>query len=198
MAALPSLEEKCGRYFRYRDFIECGETFHAIQPDNIPKSTKTYEALQELARKILDPICDQFGNIELTYGVSCPDLSRQITRRISPPLDQHASYEVNRNGILICPRGGAAVDFFCTGFNSLTVAQWIGQNCQHDRMYFYGIERPIHVSVGPENKRHIVLMRISENPNRRVPRKVSIEDFERLNEQDNLIASCSSTRGEQL
>ena len=30
------------------------------------------------------------------------------------------------------------------------VATWIAANCHFDRLYFYGKDRPIHVSFGPE------------------------------------------------
>jgi hypothetical protein len=198
MPSFPSLDTKCGRYFRYRDFIECGETYQAIHPDNVPKSKKTYSALLELAKEILDPVSDKFGNVSLTYGLSCRELSRHIDKRISPPLDQHASYEVNSKGDLICKRGGAAVDFYSIGHNSLLLAQWVVQNRNFDRLYFYGVDRPIHVSVGPEKSRYIVLMRMSKKPERRTPRKISIENFIALNEDDYLITSCSHYDGEPL
>ena len=198
MPSFPSLDTKCGRYFRYRDFIECGETYQVIHPDNVPKSKKTYDSLLELAQEILDPVVKQFGDVSLTYGVSCRELSRQIDMKISPPLDQHASYEVNSKGNLICERGGAAVDFFSIAHNFLLLAQWVTHNLNFDRLYFYGVDRPIHVSVGPEKSRHIVLMRMSKNPERRIPRKISIEKFEALNEDDHLITSCSHYEGELL
>jgi hypothetical protein len=33
------------------------------------------------------------------------------------------------------------------------------ENTPFDRLYFYGDDRPIHVSVGPDNSRQVVLMR---------------------------------------
>ena len=59
--------------FKFRDLIECGETYQSIRPNNIPQSSKTYKALQELAHVILDPVvANQFGKLELTYGMACP------------------------------------------------------------------------------------------------------------------------------
>lgn len=195
MPALPSLDSKCGKHFRFRDLVECGETFHNTHPDNVPKSDQTYEALRELTRTVLDPVSEYFGKIDLAYGLSCPDLYRHIDKRITPSLDQHASYELNSKGISVCARGGAAADFVCIGISSLEIAQWIARSCGFDRIYFYGVERPIHVSVGPENSGHIVLMRRSDTSERKVPLKLSIEKFMTLDDQSELVINCSRNIG---
>ena len=196
MMVVPSLDTKCGKYFRFRDLIECGETYRAVQPDNTPKAPETYEALRDLTRVILDPTSDQFGNLELSYGVSCPALYRKIRERISPSLDQHSAHELNSKGQLICSRGGAAVDFSCPGICSLQLAQWIVKNCGFDRVYFYGINRPIHVSVGPAHSAQIMLMRYSKDASKRIPRKISIEKFLVLSRQDDLVMSCVRQLGQ--
>ena len=108
MPPVPALDEKCGKYFRFKDLVECGETYAALTPDNVPKQQKTYAALKELAEEILDPIWSKFGELKLTYGLSCRNLHLHINAKISPSLDQHASYEKNQRGELICERGGAA------------------------------------------------------------------------------------------
>jgi hypothetical protein len=195
MPPLPSLDEKCGENFRYKDIVECGETFLELRPNNVPREKKTYEALRELAQSVLDPLWDKFGDIKLTYGLSCRDLHQHIKARISPPLDQHASYELNTRGKQICARGGAAVDLYCPGVSSLKAAQWIVKNCPFDRLYFYGSENPIHVSIGPEQNRQVILMRQSTTADRRVPRKVSVEGFIMLKKEDDLIMSCVATKG---
>jgi hypothetical protein len=59
------------------------------------------------------------------------------------------------------------------------VAQWIVANTAFDRLYFYGDVRPLHVSVGPEHSREIVLMRVVSG-GRLVPRVIGREDFLRL------------------
>ena len=194
MMPLPSLDEKCGNNFSFRDFVECGETYTDKQPNNVPKEQETYAALRDLAREIIDPVCDELGNVELTYGVSCRELHKHIKLRISPPLDQHASYELNRAGNRICDRGGAAVDFICLTTNALIVAQWVVRNCAFDRLYFYGSERPIHVSVGPDKSRQIVLMRQAAKTDRRVPRNISTQNFIKLKEDDELVRSCTTRR----
>jgi hypothetical protein len=40
----------------------------------------------------------------------------------------------------------------------LEVAEWIAANTPFDRLYFYGKDRPIHVSYGPEQKREFIDM----------------------------------------
>ncbi len=58
----------------------------------------------------------------------------------------------------------------------LEVAQWIVANTPFDRLYFYGDDRPIHVSHGPNRDRQIVLM-VAGKSGRLVPRVVSAETF---------------------
>ena len=197
MSSAPFLDEKCGVNFSYRDFVECGHTFAALQPNNVPKQWKTYAALRNLALKILDPVWNQFGELELTYGVSCRDLYRHIDTRISPSLDQHASYELNTRGMEICKRGGAAVDFRCLNTCSLYVAQWLVSKCPFDRLYFYGSERPLHVSIGPDQSRQVVLMRQSAMTGRRFPQKISLEKFIGFKEDDDLIKACTANFTDQ-
>ena len=40
-------------------------------------------------------------------------------------------------------------------------------------MYFYGEDRPIHISIGPENKKQIILMRKYDNK-KYIPKVVKI------------------------
>ncbi len=181
---LPSLDQKCGKHFSYRDFIECCDTYQKHRPYNVPRSIETYEALEVLANKVLDPVVVEFGKIKLTYGVSCPELTRIIKTGISPPHDQHASYETNSRGRYICGRLGAAVDFLTEEHDSLSAAKWIVTNCRFDRLYVYGANRPIHVSFGPEDKKHIVIMRKSNVRAGRVPRLIKVEKFLQLAAED--------------
>ncbi len=37
MYSIPNLDEQCGKYFTYRDFIECGETWLKTGVDNVPR-----------------------------------------------------------------------------------------------------------------------------------------------------------------
>jgi len=155
---IPDLDTPCGQHFTYRRLIECGETQARIGFDNRPKQPETYTALYELATRILDPVMEYFGGIRLTFGFCSPSLAKQIHGRIAPELDQHASHELNRRGTPVCTRAGAAVDFLVEDENMAEVADWIAQNLPFDRLYYYGRDKPVHVSYGPENARQYVEM----------------------------------------
>jgi len=169
---LPSLDMKCGRYLTFRDLIECGETQEKTGLKNIPSQMGTYEALEKLCLNIVDEVIDEYGMIKLTYGFCSAELAKQIPGHIDPKLDQHSACELNRKGSPICKRLGAACDFLVEYESMLEVAQWIINNCRYDRLYFYGDDRPIHVSFGPEEKKQIVLMPVQKS-GRRVPRVIS-------------------------
>lgn len=173
---LPSLDDPCGQYHTFRNFIECGETQAKTSLPNIPKQAETYNALAKLAQCIIDPVMDYFGGIELTYGFCSAELAKQIPARIDPKLDQHASYELNTRGNLICERKGAACDFIVPDENMLEVAQWIVANTSFDRLYFYGNDKPIHISYSTNPAKVIVLM----SPNKKgylTPKVIKADDF---------------------
>lgn len=108
---VPDLDSRCGSSFTYRSFIECGETQARLGLTNLPSNPDSYNALHDLAVKLLDPIVEYFGAIRLTYGFCSAELGKHIKARVAPALDQHAAQELNRRGEAICPRGGAACDF---------------------------------------------------------------------------------------
>ena len=151
---VPELDDDCGRYLTYRQLIECGETWEETRIDNRPTSPDSYTALYDLATNVLDPVIEYFGMIKLTYGFCSPPLGRLIKGRIAPKLDQHAAHETNRRGVLICERLGAAVDFLVEDEDMREVANWVARQTDFDRLYFYGPDRPIHISHGPERRRH--------------------------------------------
>jgi DNA phosphorothioation-associated putative methyltransferase len=169
----PALDAKCGTHFRFKDFVECGSTWHANKPDNAPRSPETYNSFCDLAVHILDPVIEYFGSIELTYGFAGRALTRKITRGIAPELDQHASCEVKVGGEPICDRLGAAADFLVRDENMREVMTWISANCRFDRMYFYGADRPLHVSFGPQNSGAIYEM-VKTSSSRQVPRPIKL------------------------
>ena len=181
---LPGLDDKCGKYFTFRDFIQCGETQKRIELPNIPKEPETYYALRQLAIHVIDPIIDYFGGIELTYGFCSADLAREIQGGIAPKIDQHASYEKNRAGKHICTRLGAAVDFIIRDESMLEVARWITINILFDRLYYYGDDKPLHVSYGPDFKQEIVVIteKNTKAGIRRIPKTISKTDFLKINE----------------
>lgn len=176
VAPCMSLDDCCGSYLTFRDLICCGETQQLTGIANKPVEMRTYQALEVLAKRVLDPVIKEFGPISITFGFCSAELAAKIPGRIAPKLDQHAAYEKNKQGRTICERGGAAVDFIVTDQSMLHVSKWIVENTAFDRLYFYGDEKPVHVSVGPEAKREIVLM--MERPNgRRIPNVVTEKRF---------------------
>ena len=159
---IPNIDAACGRFLSYRMLIECGEAWGNTKIDNIPKQADTFTALHDLATHVLDPVIDYFGMIHLTYAFCSSALAKKIPGRIAPKLDQHASYELTRMKVPICPRLGAAVDFFVEDENMLEVAEWISVNTPFDRIYFYVVDKPIHVRYGTENKIEFIEMRVSK------------------------------------
>jgi DNA phosphorothioation-associated putative methyltransferase len=167
---LPDIDSLCGKNISYRQLIECGETQAKMCLPNHPKQPDSYNALYDLVVNILDPVIDYFGMIKLTYGFCSHELSKHIKSRVAPKLDQHAAHEINNKNNYICPRLGAAIDFIIEDENMREVANWITANTAFDRLYFYGEDKPIHISYGPENKREYIDMLISKT-GRRIPRK---------------------------
>lgn len=159
---IPDIDALCGSYFRFRDFIECGETQAKTGIQNYPVQPDSYNALYDLAVNVLDPVIDYYGMIRLTYGFCSHELGKHIKSRVAPKLDQHAAHERNSKNNLICSRLGAAVDFIVDDENMREVADWIASNTDFDRLYFYGDDRPIHVSYGPEHKKEYVDLLLTE------------------------------------
>jgi DNA phosphorothioation-associated putative methyltransferase len=172
----PDLDAACGRYLTYRHLIECGETQQRTGLPNLPHLPDTYTALYELAAHVLDPVIDYFGMIELSYGFCSAKLAREIPGRIDPRLDQHAGHELNRRGKPICERLGVACDFLVTDEDMEEVALWVAANTPFDRLYFYGKDRPIHVSYSNTPARQFVRMSASASGARvpRVDRSVTV------------------------
>jgi len=160
---IPDLDQKCGTNFTYRSFIECGSTQHSLGLQNLPKSPQTYNALRDLAAHIIDPLIDYYGGIKLTYGFCSHELGKHIVSSVAHHLDQHASYERNLANKLICSRGGAACDFIVEYEDMEEVANWIIENLQFDRLYFYGNQRPLHVSYSENGERKAYRMTKTES-----------------------------------
>lgn len=169
----PELDDKCSRFFTYRSFIECGETQRDTQIPNLPREMESYLAIKNLATQVLDHVQYRYGPIKLTYGFSSRELIKKIPGRISPALDQHASHERKLNGNLICDRTGAACDFIVADVDMREVAEWVLKNTDADRVYFYGSEKPVHVSHSSMPARQFVEMLVGEK-NRLMPKVVPL------------------------
>jgi hypothetical protein len=172
---VPALAAQASRRFTYADLCQCGETWRATQVSNAPLEPDTYRAIERLCVDILEPVQDVFGPLTLTYGFGGPALARRIGRRIAPRIDQHAGHERTPRGDFICPRLGQAVDFIATGASSREVARFIAAQTPFDRLYFYGDDRPVHVSCGPDESRSLVLVRTVDG--RRIPRLIAPRDL---------------------
>ncbi len=158
-----------GRYLHLAELCTCTQTYqrYAAQIDPFPKNLEeTLPALEQLCRHLLDPVIDAFGRdrLKLTYGFCSTDLKRFLAQhdpqtglkngRVTPSLDQHMAHERNRKGGYYCDRLGAACDFQILDLASSDLVDWIvAQPLPFDSLYYYGPERPIHISYGPLHRR---------------------------------------------
>lgn len=162
---------KLGKYLTLEEFCTCTQTYHkyASHINPFPKNTsEVIPSLQDLNKFILDPIIDYFGENKfcLTYGFCSIDLKKYLEKkdpitgkkngRVAPNIDQHFSYEMNKNGKYYCERLGAACDFIIKDTASQEVIDWIlAFLLPFDSLYFYGKDKPIHISYGYQHKRDI-------------------------------------------
>lgn len=170
------LNDDCSRYINFTMLFHCGETWQRLQCDNQPQREESWDAYRQLAKHVLDPLVEQMGLPQLTFGFCGPALRKAILAKenpgIAPALDQHAACEQNKNGKLICTRQGAAVDLFYPGHSSIDVALWLACHTPYDRLYLYGADRPLHISYGPQHSRAITQLLTYQG--RRLPRRLSL------------------------
>lgn len=174
---IPALDTPCGKYLTYRQLIECGEAQHRTRISNLPAEPDSYTALYELAIQVLDPIIEYYGMVKLTFGFCSPELARKISRRIAPALDQHAAHEKKKSGKYICERLGASCDFIIEDEDMEEVSRWVFDNTNVDRVYYYGPNRPIHVSYSADPARQLIHM-VGTKTGKMVPRVVKISPHE--------------------
>lgn len=174
---------KLGKYLNIADFCTCTNTYKKYAdkinpwPNNI---LETIPALQDLNKYILEPIIDNFGRerFKLTYGFCSSDLKKYLEKkdaitgekngRVAPEIDQHISYEMKKNGKYYCLRLGAACDFFIQDLPSNQLIDWIlAEKLPFDSLYFYGEDKPIHISYGWQHKRDIWTFTISKQPTKK-------------------------------
>ncbi|MBW4652601.1 MAG: hypothetical protein KME20_06115 [Kaiparowitsia implicata GSE-PSE-MK54-09C] len=172
-------ERRLGKYLTLEEFCTCTQTYQrfADQIDPFPKNLEeTLPALEVLCQYIIDPVIDGFGRdspaerrrdrFQLTYGFCSVDLKRWLAKKdpltgkkhgiATPSLDQHMAHEVKRNGRYYCDRLGAACDFRIVELESDRLMEWIlEQQLPFDSLYYYGSDRPIHISYGPQHKQNI-------------------------------------------
>lgn len=168
---MTSQQVQLGKYLTLEEFCTCSQTYnkYADQINPFPQNLEdTILAIQDLNQFILNPIVEYFGidKFKLTYGFCSKDLKKYLDKkdpetgnkngRVAPELDQHMAHEVNKNGNYYCKRLGAACDFIIIGEDSDRVIDWIlAEKLPFDSIYYYGADRPIHISYGPQHKRDI-------------------------------------------
>mgnify|MGYP000517389115 CR=1 FL=1 len=147
---------------------------HPISIDNSPKEVESINSTLMLIEAILLPISKEFGDIKITYGFVSSELNRYIQKNSSsgtyPSIDQHAASELNNSNNHICKRHGLACDFIVNGYEDKMdkVMLFIVNNLGFDKIYYYGNDRPLHVSVGIDSERHLQVMNVSDK-GRRIP-----------------------------
>lgn len=188
-------EYSLGKYLTLKDFCACTQTYHKysdkINPYPQTNIEETILALKNLHQQIIDPVIDYFGKDKfcLTYGFCSPDLKKWLSKkdpvtglkngRVAPEIDQHMAHEVNRNGNYYSSRLGAACDFKITNMPSDVVIDWILTNrLPFDSLYFYGLERSLHISYGSQHKRDIRAFN-----DRGVPTQKGIESWVKMAKQ---------------
>ncbi|MEG3439610.1 hypothetical protein V0288_20955 [Pannus brasiliensis CCIBt3594] len=171
-----------GKYFTLEEFCTCSNTYrkNADRIDPYPKNPDSIEALRDLARYLLDPIVEYFGKerFTLTYGFCSVDLKRFLARkdpetglkngRVDPSRDQHLANEIDAKGRYYCSRLGASCDFHIKDLSSDALVDWIlDRDLPFDSLYYYGRERSIHLSHGPQQKRDIWTFTPAGTPTRK-------------------------------
>lgn len=167
----PAPDVQLGKYLTLDEFCTCTQTYRKYvgQIDPYPRNLEeTIPALQALCQHILDPVLNYFGKerFQLTYGFCSIDLKRYLSQkdfntgikngRVAPSRDQHMAHEKNRNGKYYCDRLGAACDFRIVGLESDHLVGWIlEQRLPFDSLYYYGSDRPIHISYAPQQRQNI-------------------------------------------
>lgn len=164
-------EIQLGKFLTLTELCTCSQTYQKYRDRIDPFPQNLNETIPELCRlcdAILDPIIEHYGRdrFQLTYGFCSKDLKRYLERkdpetgrkngRVAPAIDQHMACETNKNGKYYCSRLGAACDFYIIGEPSDRVVNWIlDRKLPFDSLYFYGSDRPIHISYGSQHKRDV-------------------------------------------
>ena len=145
---------------------------NAYQYENNPLNTQSVEVLQQLCDNILTPLQKQFGEVSITYGFTTLALLKYIKKScpgdMAPELDQHAAFELNSRNNRICKRDGAACDIYVEGYENQMhlIAQYVINELPFDRLYYYGKDRPIHISFGPDHSRYLHVKQRDKNGKR--------------------------------
>jgi len=146
------------------DLCACSSTYkeirHSMKSVNFPVQTESLYALEDLIEWILLPLHREFGyeNIKLSYGFCGEELRSHLIKRkalICPKVDQHSSHELNSKGRRVCKHDGAACDLQIAGIDSRKLVVYL-THLHFDSIYYYGEQRPVHVSYQPVHTRRAV------------------------------------------
>lgn len=145
------LEELCkcsDTYTKYSDLI-----------NPYPENSESVRSLSQLQVSIITPVINRFGaeNFKLTYGFCSKDLLKFLNHeksRICVKVDQHTAHERNAKGNYYCKHLGAAIDFKIVGVDSTKVISFL-KILNFDSIYYYGKDRPIHVSYSASPRRKV-------------------------------------------
>jgi len=147
---------------------------HPIEIDNSPKEVESINSILMLIEAVLLPVSQKFCDVKITYGFVSSELNRYIQKNsssgTSPSIDQHAASELNQANNQISKRHGLACDFTVNSYENKMdqVMLFIVNNLSFDKVYYYGNDKPLHVSVGNKAARHLQIMNISDK-GRRIP-----------------------------
>jgi hypothetical protein len=177
-----------GKHLTLQEVCRCTLTYrkYADQINPYPENLgETIPALEALCQIVVDPVIDHFGRerFQLTYGFCSKDLKRFLSQkdpetggkngRVDPSRDQHMAHEKNRNGKYYCDRLGAACDFQIVGLESDRLVEWIlEKQLPFDSLYYYGSDRPLHISYAPQQRQNIWTF-----TSRGVPKRKGIEQW---------------------
>jgi len=154
--------------------INWHQSKHQSTINNLPNEAESIRALIMLIELILKPVSKKFGSLKITYGFVSSTLNKLIQKQnpsgTCPLRDQHSSAEKNQLGNAICKRSGVACDFIVEGFenNMDMILIYIVSELNFDKIYFYGKDKPIHISTNSEPAKHLQVMALSEK-GRRIP-----------------------------
>ncbi|MBD2499873.1 hypothetical protein [Anabaena azotica] len=152
----------------HESFYTCTQTYNKyknlIYP--FPQNPESISAIEELYVQLLNAITAHFGEdkFNLTYGFCSVSLIKYLNKkdpatklkngRICPAVDQHTAFERDRKGNYICKHPGAACDFLIKDFPSNQLVEWIlDSKLPFDAIYYYALNRPIHLSYGSSHRR---------------------------------------------
>lgn len=139
----------------------CSQTYSKYEKEinPYPENPESERSLLFLQTSIIMPVINKFGieNFKLTYGFCSKDLLKLLRHeksRICVEVDQHMANERNSKGNYYCKHLGAACDFIIAGVDSRKVISYL-KTLNFDSIYYYGKDRPIHISYSTTPRRKI-------------------------------------------